>query len=68
MDPHKRTRKNDPIGAAQNAPPHHANEKGIQKKTQSKDDNKAKEEIDKLGKMKDGNEDEENQGSSEDEN
>ena len=38
-----------------------------EKKTQSKDENKAKEETDKLGKMKDGKEDEENQGSSEDE-
>ena len=65
MDPHKRTRKNDPIDAAKNAPPHHSNEKKY--KEQSKDDDKAKEKIDQHRKMKDGKEDEENQGSSEDE-
>ena len=45
-----------------NAPLHHTNERKIEK-TQSKDENKAKEEKAKQRKKKDGRDDEENQGS-----
>ena len=73
MDPHKRTRKNDPIDAAQNASPHHTNKKKIQKETRSKkDEDKAKEgnenlERWKMGRRERGEDGEENQGGSGDE-
>ena len=67
MDTLKRTRKNDSIDAAQNAPPHHTNKKKIQEEDSEKMKRKWKRELGSTEKEKDGEERKENHGSSEDE-
>ena len=67
MDTLKRTRRDDSIDAAQNAPPHHTNKKKIQEKDTGQKWKKVKEEVGKPEKVKDGKEVQENHGSSDDE-